>query len=270
MTTRGPTEQTDPTRQFAARMLACECGIAAVLDRYHPAVQAHREAAAAVEQFRRLAAEQRAALAAYLGDSLDPPGTMPLSAVPGEDDSGTGAVSGALRQLAGLFHDAAVGYEMLHAMAMRRFVPPLRELAPRHLRGYAEAVHAIHRLLPAVVAWEMAQHGLYCTCVCPMCSAGACGCVALTTEAVEAAWRETAPAADTAPGFPLQAPRPGSQLAVAGLQGGDRLLTVGGVPVGSFREVQAELRAHQSGESIRLRVQRGGGLDDIVVMRADA
>jgi len=48
------------------------------------------------------------------------------------------------------------------------------------------------------------------------------------------------------------------------------LLTVGGVPVGSFREGQAELRAHQSGESIRLRVQRGGGLEDIVVMRADA
>ena len=59
------------------------------------------------------------------------------------------------------------------------------------------------------------------------------------------------------PGFPLQPPRSGSPLALAGIQGGDRLLEVDGQRVDSIGEIQAAIRKHPIGDDVQLLLQCG-------------
>jgi len=54
-------------------------------------------------------------------------------------------------------------------------------------------------------------------------------------------------------------PRPGSQLAAAGIHERDHVLSVDGAPVRSNPELQAALRKHALGETARLSVQRSSG-----------
>ena len=91
-----------------------------------------------------------------------------------------------------------------------------------------------------------------------MCSFGACGCVAISTRQINAAWRETAPTAEGPPGLLLQPPRSDSDLAQAGIRGGELLLAVDDRPVRENSDVQAALREHAQGEDVRLRLQRAG------------
>ena len=74
---------------------------------------------------------------------------------------------------------------------------------------------------------------------------------------LSAAWHATAPAGEAAPGFPLQPPRSGSPLVLAGVQGGDRLLEVDGQRVDSIGEIQAAIRKHPIGDDVQLLVQCG-------------
>jgi S1-C subfamily serine protease len=57
----------------------------------------------------------------------------------------------------------------------------------------------------------------------------------------------------------LGPPRPGSQLAKAGLDEGDRVFAVDGDPVGRNADAQAALRRHEVGDEVRLDVQRRSG-----------
>ena len=95
----------------------------------------------------------------------------------------------------------------------RLYYPPLREIAPRHLRAYAQAVQEINQLIAGVVAWELQQQGLECRCICSMCDMGMYSCVVVGTRAVNEAWRETTTSGE-APrgGFLLLPPRAGSPL----------------------------------------------------------
>jgi len=126
-------------------------------------------------------------------------------------------------------------------------------LAAALLERYRDELHS--QLIAGITAGELAGGGLECQCICPMCSIGACGCVSLATATVNEARRETAPGGEPPPGFLLQRPRPASQLAVAGVHGGDRLLKVDGQQVQSIGETQAAIRKHGIGEEIRLLVQ---------------
>jgi S1-C subfamily serine protease len=66
----------------------------------------------------------------------------------------------------------------------------------------------------------------------------------------------------------LGPPRPGSQLAEAGLDEGDRVLAVDGDPVGRNADAQAALRRHGVGDAVRLDVQRRDGERiEVTVMR---
>jgi len=90
-----------------------------------------------------------------------------------------------------------------------------------------------------------------------MCGLGACGCVALGTETLIDAWRDAVPTESEPPGFALQPPKPESELARAGVQGGELLLAVDGQQVRGRQEVQDALRKRTLGDEVRFLVQRG-------------
>ena len=248
-------------RSYVRELLAVERELEAAFERQRDALKRHPDAAAAFEGFHATASQHREALSSYLeGTGRD--------GKPRGDAASTGearTAADALRAAYVVLNDAAIGYAVLFEMALRLYEPPLRELAPKHLREYAEAAQTINQIIARVVAAELAAAGLECSCICPMCSLGACGCVALGTAGVNAAWRETAPNGEAGDGFPLQPPRAGSGLALAGVEGGDRLLEVDGEPVRSIPEIQAAIRKHPIGDDVRLLVQQGSETREIHV-----
>ena len=62
-------------------------------------------------------------------------------------------------------------------------------------------------------------------------------------------------------------PRPGSQLTEAGLERGDRIVSVDGQLVHSNGEIQRALRGHPIGESMTMQVVRAGEPQEIRVAR---
>ena len=62
-------------------------------------------------------------------------------------------------------------------------------------------------------------------------------------------------------------PRPGSQLAEAGLERGDRIIAVDGQVVHTNAEIQRVLRGHPIGESMPMEVVRAGESQEIHVAR---
>lgn len=236
----------------ATQLIVFETELEAMLKHEQQAVRGHSDAVATIERFVPMVRMQRHRLATY------------LKALGSESNDGTSAAgfafrsgatgSDALRQLNIAFNYGAMSYGILYEMALRLYEPPLREIAPKHLKAYADAAFTISRLVPAVVASELARDGLHCACICPLCGLGACACVALGTQTLVNAWREAEPAS---PGFVLQPPKPGSELARSGVQGGERLLAVDGQEARALPEMQATIRKHALGEEVRLLVQRG-------------
>jgi hypothetical protein len=251
--------------RYVAELLAIESDLAYALGQQREAVQAHAEAAATVERLHEIATNQRAALEAHLhrlgGDAAEPTRTPVSAMFDASAGEGDGArphrVSDALRDDYTAINYAAISYAALCEVAFRLYDPPLRETASKYLRAYAQAAQEINQLIAGVVAWELQQQGLECRCICPMCGMGACGCVAVGTRAVNAAWRETTPSGEAPRGFLLLPPRTGSPLALAGVQGGDRLLEVDGEPVQSVVDIQSAIRKHPLGEGVRVLAQRG-------------
>lgn len=250
-------------RQYVAELLALESDLETAVDGQRQTVGQHADVAAAVERFHEMIRGQRDVLQAYLEgigyQEARPAKSVAASlfttggpATPMEHEQ---PLTDVLRADYAAFNYAAVSYAMLFEMALRLYEPPLRELAPKHLRAYAEAAQAINQLIAGVAAAELAEAGLECHCICPMCGIGACGCVSLGTATVNQAWRETAPDAERPPGFPLYPPKRDSQLALAGVQGGDRLLEVDGQRVQAIAEIQAAIRKHAIGEELAILVQ---------------
>jgi hypothetical protein len=207
-------------RRTVAELVANESEVARRLERAQQLSGGHPDTLAAIERLRPMVQAHRDQLATYLKESggAEPSGEMtsPLSA-----SRESSALSEALRDLCLAFHNCALGYAMLFEVALRLYEPRLREIAPKHLKAHADAALFTARLLPGVVAWQLAQDGLHCACICPMCGLGACGCVDYGTQTLTTAWRDTVPTESEPPAFVLQTPRPESQLARAGVQGGE-------------------------------------------------
>jgi len=53
-------------------------------------------------------------------------------------------------------------------MSLRLYVPNLREIAPQYLQDYAQAAQAVNHVIAPVVAWELLQDDLSCSCICPI------------------------------------------------------------------------------------------------------
>ena len=155
------------------------------------------------------------------------------------------------------FNYAAHRYSVLVELALRLYDPALRELAPKHLRTYTRAARLFNHLLPPVIVGELNREGLDCRCICPMCSIGACGCMAAGRYFINAAWQESEPEINGQPGFLLTPPRRDSQLAQSSVRAGDRLLEVDGQAIQTFTDVQAAIRKHEIRGEVVFRIARG-------------
>ena len=176
-----------------------------------------------------------------------------------------GDISSALQEVAIEGCMAVLSYTALATAAFRVYDPPLRKLAPAHLKAYIAAVRAIERLMPSVTVLELLERGFECGCICPMCSLGACGCLAVGTETLEDAIAGSAPQAAPADGFALIRPRSGSQLDAAGVQEGDVVLAVDGTPVQRYVDIQRAIRKHPRGDNVRFTLQTQAGPREFVV-----
>ena len=233
-------------------LIVFETELEATLKREQQAVRGNSDAVATIERFVPMVLKQRDRLATYIKTLGSESGGGTSTA--GFAFTSAATVSGALRQLNVAFNHGAISYAILYEMALRLYEPPLREIAPKHLKAYADAALTMNRMVPVVVAWELARDALHCSCICPLCGLGACACVALGTQTLVAASREVEP---SLPGFVLQPPKPDSELARAGVQGGERLLAIDGQEARALPEMQAAIRKHALGEEVRLLVQRG-------------
>jgi small-conductance mechanosensitive channel len=215
-----------------------------------------------------IAREHRRALTAYLEEiASGVDSTTSIEATPTHVAiGGAVAASTAVARVQAALAELMAGYGVLTTLAFRLYEQPLRPLAPRCLREYAEASQGLNQALSAVVAAELLSQGLECHCVCPMCAIGACGCVAVSTRHINHAWRESMPPEEL-DGLVLQRPRPNSQFAVAGLLEGDRLLAVDDRSIRSLNDLMDGIRNHPIGEDVRLRIQRGDGEPQEIVAR---
>ncbi len=275
----GRTDADTRLEQGVAGMVALENRIEGLLDRLRGDVQGHPSAAAAFERFHAVAKEHRDGIAAHLrelskGDSqAQAAGTTGAAAADtGASSDGTsvstGAASRALRALYLAFNDAALGYGVLHEVAhvldSLRHGATLR-LVERHLRGYAAAAQEINQLVADVVSWELRKDGQFCECQCPSCALGICWCIAHTTDAINTAWRETAPP-HPSPGLRV-APNP-RRPADLDVREGDVVIAVDGHRVATTADVTAAVVARGHGEPIRLGIERKSvGTMEVVATR---
>lgn len=250
-----------------AELIAIEDHVADLLARAGHLSQDDPGPLGAVMQLQPLAARRHDRLVEYLRDAGGrDPGRK--AQAPRRSTGQPAELPDVWRDLCLAFQEGALGYAMLYEVALRLYEPRLRELAPQHLSDCADAALSTSILLPGVVARHLASEGHeHCTCLCPMCRLGACGCVAVGTEAMKSALHRTAPVTAGPPGFVLLPPRPHSALALAGARGGDILLAVEGQPVRSTIEIQAELRKRQLGDDVTLLIRRGSDAPREITVR---
>lgn len=243
-------------RRTVAELVAIEAEVARGLERAQQLSSGHPDILAAIQTLRPIVQMHRDQLAPYLKDSGGAEASRETT-IPQFPSRDATALSEALRDLCLAFHHCALRYAMLYEVALRLYEPRLREIAPKHMKAHADAAFSTAQMLPGVVAWQLAQDGLLCACICPMCSIGACGCVAFGAQTLTTAWRDAVATESEQPGFVLQTPGPQSQLARVGVQGGDVILAVDGQQVSDFGEIQAVIRKHTLGDEVRLLIQRG-------------
>lgn len=143
------------------------------------------------------------------------------------------------------------------------------DLAVDRMKTYALVTKALNALLPQVVGWELREEGLACHCVCPMCGLGVCGCIWASLHNIDLAWGGAGLAEPDERGIPLRSPpRPGSQLAAAGVQQWDRVVAVDDMAVRAPAELQTALRRHAIGEEVRLQIEHDGDSREVVVRHA--
>jgi PDZ domain len=236
--------------------------IADSADGWASAVLDHPEAVALLARIRSTAESQHEAL--ELSHRAE--GRM---AGRGGVGSPTGPVSAsrALSRAAEVIVAAALRCEVAYQAARLAYDVEACDMLESMLTELSALVRDARRALPPVVARELRDGAITCVCRCPMCSIGACGCIRATLVTSEEAWGGEEPS--DPPGLCLLTPpRPGSQLADAGLAEGDRILTVDREPVATNGEMQAALRRHDVGGEARLEIERtGGGKIQVTIRR---
>jgi hypothetical protein len=161
---------------------------------------------------------------------------------------------------------AVAAYGALYASGRLLYEGDVCDLADAHAAEWALELAALNDLLAPAVHGELLSVGLTCRCICPTCGIGACGCTRNSIDTVREYWGQ--PELEPGDGLELRIPpRPGSQLAKAGLERGDRIISVDGQLVQTNAEIQRALRGHPIGESMPMEVVRSGESKEISVAR---
>jgi hypothetical protein len=182
----------------------------------------------------------------------------------GVQRDGTPALSALLEDVVAAAAAAVVAYGALYASARLLYENEVCNLADAHGADWALELRALNDLLPSVVHGELLSGGLTCRCICPACGIGACGCTRNSIDTIRGYWGQ--PGLEPSEGLELRVPpRPGSQLAEAGLERGDRIIAVEGELVHVNAEIQRALRGHPIGESMTMQVVRAGVPQEIRV-----
>src|SRR5712692_5896119 len=213
----------------------------------------HSGAASMLEGIRATSRQQRAALEAQrprIEAEAPSARVLPVS-------RSLGTVYAALNEL-------AFAYAVLHAKAHRAFDSQAdgntADLAESHLRAYTAAIQQLALLTSDVVVHELASAGHDCLCQCPACGLGLCLYASHGTNTVRQAWQETIlPPSEE--GLRVRRPRAGSEAERAGRVEGDHVLAIDGQEIKTdldISPVQSAIRAHASGDMVRVRVLRKG------------
>ncbi|MFI5041492.1 MAG: PDZ domain-containing protein [Acidimicrobiales bacterium] len=245
-----------------ADLLEIERQISDSSDGWASAVRDHPEAVELLERTRSMAESHREALER----SREAQGRVERRQR-AETQTGPQSASEALRRATEVLVAAALCCEVAYQTARLAYAVDACDLLESMLVDLAALVGDARRVLPHVVVRELRAAAITCVCRCPACSIGACGCIRATLATTEEAWGGEAPARESGLSL-LSPPRPGSQLAEAGLEVGARILSVDGVGVGSNADLQAALRRHEVGEEALVDVERlGGEMTQLVVRR---
>lgn len=245
----------DPVRDGLVELVTIETRTVDSLSAWDAVVGDGGDVAETIAGMRRAAASRRDALERRIGlIGASGRGAIESGVVPAPPSS----PSDALRRAAAFALDAASTYEAVYLAARLGYDDDTCALLEAQLADCVAGLAAARRALPHAVARELAEVGAICTCRCPMCSIGLCGCIRATRAISELGWTGHEPG--PARGLLLQSPpRPGSQLSEAGLAQGDRVLSVDGDEVGENGDVQAALRRREVGQEARLAVERPTG-----------
>lgn len=253
-------------RQAVANLVGFVDDVAEGLAQAKTLAAAAPEVLAALQRLEPQVEAQRAVLAGCLRDLA---GAEADGEMPGQAEAfGPGAaLSQVLRELSLAFQRCTLGASMLFEVALRLYEPPLRAIALDQMNAHADAALAVARLLPAVVAADLAAEGLDCACICPICGVGACGCVSWGTEAMVLAWRAAAAKEFEPEDFVLLPPRPDSALARAGAQSGDLILAVNGQRLHGRQAIQDALRRRKQGDEVTMLLRHGAEAPQEVCLR---
>ncbi len=245
-----------------SRVRSMEADLLDLVEELRTSGGAGPEAADAVARMSALAARHGQALEELAGRR----GAEPEAPAARAEHHSERQVSGRLEQLAGAAAAAVVAYGGLYAAARLQYEDELCDLADAHAADWARELQAINDLLPRAVHAELMQAGLTCRCVCPACGIGACRCTWASIDTIRDHWGR--PGQEPSEGIELGIPpRPGSQLAEAGLDRGDRVMAIDGEVVHTTSELQRALRRHLIGEAMPMRVVRSGRTEEIGVAR---
>ena len=232
-----------------ADLIEAERQISDASDGWIDAARDHPEAVELLERVRSAAASHREALERSLEARGRREGRRQAE-TPATPASASEAVSRATEAVVA----AALGCEVAYQTARLGYAADVCDLVASILTDHAILVRDARRVLPHVVARELRRSGITCTCRCPMCSIGACGCIRATLVTTEEAWALQPSVSESGLAL-LSPPRPDSQLAEAGLHEDDRILSVDGVGVESNTDLQVALRRHDFGAEVLLEVQ---------------
>ena len=179
---------------------------------------------------------------------------------------GVPALSALLEDVVAAAASAVVAYGALYASTRLLYENEVCDLADAYAADWARELVALNDLLALTVHGDLLSGGLTCRCICPTCGIGACGCTRNSIDTIRGYWGQ--PGLEPSEGLELRVPpRPGSQLAEAGLERGDRIIAVDGELVHTNAEIQRALRGHPIGESMTMQVVRAGVPQEIRVAR---
>jgi PDZ domain len=259
----------DGLRQGITSMLVHESRLDERLARLSAETGRYLEAPTVIAELHALVKEHEEVLQAHL-DGLEDSGVPPVEpsigaafAAPpeGEDSEQQRGTVAMLRAAANAITETAFGYEVLHGLAHRFFQVPTANLADQLRRDYLQASKAVHRAVGDVLVQELQDGGHACRCECPACGPGICLCWHVHLEP-----GEQGPGL-SAEGFVVRAPRSGSNAEQAGLRHGDVIVAVGGHEIKTYEEMVEKMREFEPGEAVELRVRRGPGEPEELIVR---